>query len=161
MDNRNAVALTRTNDDEMTTKPNATSAPAPNKPRWKWSGEDEPQPYYCHEDNDTMTLTADETRYIKWYNANAHKEWHNADDDDDVEHEEHEEFTHVPFMNLKKDEREKKSTQFKFGLCSDCDAGLDDKSEFVCTNSGFMCNACHEYYQRLIYMIPVGCGGCN
>ena len=37
----------------------------------------------------------------------------------------------------------------KFGLCEYCDAGLDDRADFIChtpTNVGFklMCNACHE-----------------
>jgi hypothetical protein len=68
-------------------------------------------------------------------------------------------------MNLTKDERDKKSTQFKFGLCAHCDAGLDDESEFVCEPRGLncswvmACNACHDYYQQLAY--TRGCGGCN
>ena len=72
---------------------------------------------------------------------------------------------HIPFMNLTKDERDKKSTQFKFGLCAHCDAGLDDESEFVCEPRGLgcswvmACNACHDYYQQLAY--KRGCGGCN
>lgn len=70
----------------------------------------------------------------------------------------------VPFMNLTKDERDKKSTQFKFGLCSNCDAGLDDKSEFVCEprpNGAFVmtCNACYDHHQQLV--CNRGCGGCN
>jgi len=51
------------------------------KPRWKWSGEDEPQSYYCHEDNDTVTMTKDEIAYIRWYHAQANKQWHNTDED--------------------------------------------------------------------------------
>lgn len=157
--------------------------------RWKWSGEDEPQSEYCHEDTDTMTLTADEKRYIRWYHANGHKEWHNADEDEAPSAPSHvssvssafwttplsiacgeepvfepdypdydEEFPHVPFMNLTKDERDQKSARFKFGLCTDCDAGLDDQIEFVClTKGGLMCNACNDYYNRVALM---GCG-CN
>jgi len=61
---------------------------------------------------------------------------------------------HVPFMNLTKDERDKKSVLFKFGLCAHCDSGLDDKSDFVCDprpNGAFVitCNACHEYFLQL------------
>ncbi len=51
------------------------------KPRWKWSGEDEPQSCYCHEDNDTGTLTKEEIAYIKWYFAHGNKPWHNTDED--------------------------------------------------------------------------------
>lgn len=191
------MALIRNDDDdEMTTTMTATATSmTKQKPRWKWSGEDEPQSEYCHEDTDTMTLTADEKRYIVWYDANAHKEWHNADEDeaeappappapshvlpafwttpfsiacgeepvfepDYPDYEEDEEFPHVPFMNLTKAERDQKSAQFKFGLCTDCDAGLDDQIEFVCLNKGgFMCNACHDYYHRVAL---TGCGGgCN
>ena len=135
---------------KMTT---TTTTATKQKPRWKWSGEDEPQSEYCDEDTDTMTLTVGEQRRIQINHANAHKEWHNADEDED-------DVQHVPFMNLTKDERKKKSTQFKFGLCSDCDAGLDDQIEFVCLNKGaFMCNACHDYYNRVAL---TGCGGgCN
>ncbi|MBM3455925.1 MAG: hypothetical protein FJX80_12375 [Bacteroidetes bacterium] len=85
--------------------------------------------------------------------------------DDDYEDEEPNETPHIPYMNLTKDERDKKSTQFKFGLCAHCDAGLDDESEFVCEPRalGFSwvmaCNACHDYYQQLAY--KRGCGGCN
>ena len=76
-------------------------------------------------------------------------------------------FKHVPFMNLTKEERDKKSCRFKYGLCSDCDAGLGDESDFVCQprpNGAFvmMCNACHDYYQQLSYTRGVDCGlGCN
>jgi hypothetical protein len=75
---------------------------------------------------------------------------------------------HVPFMNLTKEERNKKSDQFKFGLCAHCDAGLDDESDFVCEPRGLgcswvmACNACHDYYQQLSYTRGVDCGlGCN
>lgn len=73
------------------------------------------------------------------------------------------EHQYVPCMNLTKEQRREKSDKFKFGLCCSCDAGLDDKSEFVCDprpNGAFVltCNACDGYNQRLY----VGCGqGCN
>jgi hypothetical protein len=73
------------------------------------------------------------------------------------EHEEHEEST--PVMNLTKEERDKKSTQFKFGLCTNCDTGLSDNGEFVGPVGGFVCNACNDYYARLAQ--PRACGGCN
>ena len=82
--------------------------------------------------------------------------------------DEHEESTHVPFINLTKKQRADKSEQFQFGLCSDCDAGLDDKSDFVCepcrpTGAFVMrCNACHDYYQQMwLKRVGCECGGCN
>ncbi len=134
-------------------------------PKRKWSGEDdEPDYSRWEDDNDTGTLTADEQRYIRWYHANAHREWRDADvaDDDDP-------IPHVPFMNLTREQRAKKSTQFKFGLCSHCDAGLSDKSEFVCEprpNDTFVftCNRCNDYYTRIDCTYRVvdsnGGGGC-
>lgn len=74
------------------------------------------------------------------------------------DYEEHEESS-TPVMNRTKEERDKKSTQFKFGLCANCDAGLSDKSEFVGPVGGFVCNACNDYYARLAQ--PRACGGCN
>lgn len=81
---------------------------------------------------------------------------------------EYEESTHVPYRNLTKEERDKKSGDFEFGLCCDCDAGLADKSEFICPprpNGAFvnMCNACHNYYTNL-FQTRVGgeeSGGCS
>ena len=86
------------------------------------------------------------------------------------EHDEHEESTHVhvPYMNLTKEQRAEKSNQFKFGLCSDCDAGLGDESDFVCEPSRptgafvMRCEACHDYYQQ-VWLKRAGCecAGCN
>ena len=127
-------------------------------PRWKWSGDDEPIEYRrCDEDEDTVTLTADEKRNLKWYNAQAHREWRDADADETP-------VQHVPFcVNLTKEERDKKSKQFKHGLCSDCDAGLNNESDFVCQPRpngavAMMCNACHQLYQRLTCVRGVDCG---
>jgi hypothetical protein len=58
---------------------------------------------------------------------------------------------HQPGIKLTREERLKKSHEHKFGLCEYCDAGLDDRADFIChtpTNVGFklMCNACHEYH---------------
>lgn len=58
---------------------------------------------------------------------------------------------HQPVIKLTQEERNTKSREHKFGLCEYCDAGLDDRADFIChtpTNIGFklMCNACHEYY---------------
>ena len=221
MDNRNAVTLIRTNDDEMTTTmttPSMTTKTNPTvaapKRMCKWSGDEEPQSYYSREDEDTMTLTVGEQRRIQGYYANAQRKWRNADEDNDqrvvaaaqaivraIRRESEtetkpaavaapppcvssvfwttpwliasgdepvfepkyndypdyaEESTHMPFMNLTKEERDKKRTEFKFGLCTNCDTGLSDKSEFV---GAFVCNACNDYYARLAQ--PRACGGCN
>lgn len=207
MDNRNAVTLTRTNDDEMTTTMTTSSMTTKTNPTvaapkrmCKWSGDEEPQSYYSRDDEDTMTLTVGEQRRIQGYHANAQKKWRNTDEDNDMrvvaeakaivrsiaretaprkfwttpwliasgdepvfEPQYHdypdyaeEESTHMPFMNLTKEERDKKRTEFKFGLCTNCDTGLSDKSEFV---GAFVCNACHDYYQKQAQ--PYACGGCN
>jgi hypothetical protein len=74
------------------------------------------------------------------------------------DYEEHEESS-TPVMNRTKEERDKKSTQFKFGLCTNCDTGLSDNGEFVGPVGGFVCNACNDYYARLAQ--PRACGGCN
>jgi len=60
----------------------------------------------------------------------------------------------IPFMNLTKEERAEKSKKFKFGLCCDCDYGLEDEVEFVrcsdAANSGaVMCNECHYYHMDM------------
>ena len=125
----------------------------------KWSGSDEPQSYYDHEDTDTATLTRHEANYIRWYHSIDHSNWRNADD-------EYEECTHVPFMNLTKEQRAEKSKNFKFGLCCDCDAGLDDKSDFVretrLSGDVKMCNACNNYHMDVFEMRVGGeHGGCN
>ena len=53
---------------------------------------------------------------------------------------------HTPGFKLTEDERSKKHNMHKFGLCCDCDAGLDDRADFICERNGLMCNACSEYY---------------
>lgn len=149
----------------------------------KWSGDTEDEYSWRdddHRDEDTVTMTADERRYIEWYHAQARVQWRDADVElpaaraaagpaaaaaanKTIEHK------HVPFMNLTKEERDKKSKLFNFGLCSDCDAGLHDESEFVCKprpNAAplLTCNACSDYFLNLEFM-HVGCGeergGCN
>ena len=148
----------------------------------KWSGDADDEYSWRDDgrrDEDTVTMTEDERRYINWYHhAQAHIQWR----DDDVASPTASDAapppaaaankktkTHVPFMNLTKEERDKKSKLFNFGLCSDCDAGLDDESEFVCKprpNAAplMTCNACSAYYLNLAFM-RVGCGeergGCN
>ena len=92
------------------------------------------------------------------------------DGDDDQEHGDGDENTipHVPYMNLTPDERYNMSHNFKFGMCTHCDAGLDDESEFVCEprwqSTVLVCNPCHKYYQRLASLRVVDdetYGGCN
>lgn len=140
----------------------------------KWSGDcDADDEYYWRgaggddDDEDTGTSTADERRYYKWYLAQSRVQWR----DDDVDDANKKTIVaHVPFMNLTAAERAKKSKQFKFGLCSDCDAGLCNESEFVCKprpNGAaplMTCNACTEYYLSLSYMRveeQKERGGCN
>jgi hypothetical protein len=136
----------------MTTTMTKTAAPTTTR-RWKWSGEtEEPDHNRWNDEEECMTYK----EHVQKLKDAAWNDYAHARDDDDV---------HVPFMNLTKDERDKKSTQFKFGLCAHCDAGLDDKSEFVCEPRGLgcswvmACNACHDYNQQLAY--NRGCGGCN
>ena len=149
----------------------------------KWSGDAEDDCWRGDDhDEDTVTMTADERRYIEWYHAQSRVQWR---DDDvallaassapapaapaDPAAANKKTIKHVPFMNLTKEERGKKSKMFKFGLCSDCDAGLHDESEFVCKprpNAAplLTCNACSDYFLNLEFM-RVGCGeergGCN
>lgn len=146
----------------------------------KWSGDAEDDEYSWRDDEDTVTMTADERRYIEWYHAQARVQWRDADvelpaaraaaspaaaaNNKTIEHK------HVPFMNLTKEERDEKSKLFKFGLCSDCDCGFDDEDDFVRKlrpNAAplLTCNACSDYYRNLAFM-RVGCeeergGGCN
>lgn len=59
---------------------------------------------------------------------------------------------HVPGIKLTEEERDIKSDEHKYGLCCRCDAGLDDRADFVChsKNDGelaLMCNACSNYYR--------------
>ena len=80
---------------------------------------------------------------------------------------ENDECTHVPHMNLTKEQRAEKSKNFNFGLCCECDYGLQDELEFVCrsgANGGAkMCNACHNYHMDLFERSNDGEqeGGCN
>jgi len=147
----------------------------------KWSGSSSPQSYYNREDDDGITLKT----ATKWYDV-KYPEYDDGDDchseHDDVspvaphasgqepvfepEYPEYEECTHVPFMNLTKEQRAEKSKNFKFGLCCDCDAGLDDKSEFVrqtrLNGDVKMCNACHNYHMDMFERNIGGeHGGCN
>jgi len=59
---------------------------------------------------------------------------------------------HTPGHKLSGEERMKKSDLHKFGLCAYCDAGLDDRTDFVCSTllatGGFalVCNACNKFF---------------
>jgi len=154
----NASAATTAVQANKTMKTKTTQPP---RPRWKWSGGEEPIEYRRDDDDeDSGRLTADEERYLRWYAARARLLWRDDDLDDTpaavaavapAAVAKTTVVPHVPFMNLTKAERYKKSDLFKFGLCSDCDAGLDDESDFVCVprpRGAFImtCNACHDYY---------------
>ena len=58
---------------------------------------------------------------------------------------------HQPGFKLTEEERDAKIDEHQFGLCCSCDAGLDDRADFVCHSKKeghltLMCNACHDYY---------------
>ena len=56
---------------------------------------------------------------------------------------------HTPGIKLTQDQRDAKNDQHKFGLCCDCDAGLDDRADFVLRKHFFtrlLCNDCSAYY---------------
>ena len=68
--------------------------------------------------------------------------------------------THEPGFKLTQEERMKKFDEHKYGLCVSCDAGLDDRADFMPDPRfprGFalMCNACVDYYNEAGY---VSCG---
>jgi len=162
----------------MTTTMTTTKTAAPTTTRrWIWSGETEEPDHDRWNDEEECTTYKEHVQKLK---DDAWKNYaHAREDDDDAWYENDEcpsaavaaasaaqQHVHVPFMNLTKDERDNKSTQFKFGLCAHCDAGLDNESEFVCEPRGLncswvmACNACHDYYQQLAYN-GVCEGGCN
>jgi len=65
--------------------------------------------------------------------------------------------THEPGFKLTQEQRMKKFDEHKFGLCVSCDAGLDDRADFMSDPrfpGGFalMCNACVDYYNKAGYM---------
>jgi len=138
----------------------------------RWSGdEEESQSYYNREDDDTGTLTVGEQRRIQGYHANAQRKWRNSDEDDNqrvVAAAQAIVRSIRRDMNLTKEQRADKSEQFKFGLCSDCDAGLGDESDFVCEPSRptgafvMRCNACYDHYQQVwLKRLDCECAGCN
>jgi len=57
---------------------------------------------------------------------------------------------HQPVIKLTELERVQKSIEHPHGICSSCDAGLDDPNDFVCSvvadGVNVRCNACHNYY---------------
>ena len=60
---------------------------------------------------------------------------------------------HEPGFKLTEEERNIKSDDHKYGLCNSCDAGLDDRADFVCHSKTdgeltLTCNACDEYYTQ-------------
>jgi hypothetical protein len=59
---------------------------------------------------------------------------------------------HVPGFKLTLEQRDIKSDEHKYGLCCSCDAGLDDRADFVCFSKKdgeltLRCNACDDYYR--------------
>jgi len=175
----------------MTTTTTTAQTAAPTTRRWKWSGETEEPDYDRWNDDDDEHTTSYKEYQQKLkndaWNDYAHARDDEEDDDnnnnDDAEWFEDDDCPSLlpaavaaasaaqqraPFMNLTKDQRDKKSDKFKFGLCVHCDAGLDDESDFVCEPRGLgcswvmACNACHEYFQQLAHLRVVdNHGGCN
>jgi hypothetical protein len=168
------VVTQKTRTSRMTT---TTTTQTMTSRRWLWSGETEEPDYSRWNDDEEQTTYEEHQQMLKdaaWNDyAHAHDDAEAYFEDDDcpsllpaaVAAQQH-----VPFMNLTKEERDKKSDRFKFGLCAHCDAGLDDESDFVCEPRGLgcswvmACNACHEYYRQLAYLRVVddqSNGGCN
>ena len=161
----------------MTTTTAQTAVPTTTR-RWKWSGETDEPDYSRWNDDEEQTTYEEHQQMLK---DAAWRDYAHSRDDDNECFEDDDcpsllpaavaaQQQHVPFMNLTKEERDKKSDQFKFGLCAHCDAGLDDESDFVCEPRGLgcswvmACNACHEYYRQLAYLRVVddqSNGGCN
>jgi hypothetical protein len=58
---------------------------------------------------------------------------------------------HQPAIKLTQIERDEKCSQHEFGICDTCDAGLDNRDDFVVTlvadGIKVRCNACEIYYQ--------------
>ena len=111
------------------------------------------------------TTTKTTTAGCKWVGEDAPGEFRRWDEDDDgvedaavaAAHAENAENTipYIPFMNLTKNQRDRKGPQFEFGLCCECDAGLAKQSDFVRKPRGGstvrMCCACNEYFFNLAY----------
>jgi hypothetical protein len=58
---------------------------------------------------------------------------------------------HMPGITMSKEERDAEIDKHKYGLCSECDNALDDRSDFVLShqkdgNFTLLCEACDEYY---------------
>lgn len=167
-----------------TTKTAPTSATTMTTRRWKWSGETDEPDYDRWNHDEEQTTYKEREQMLKDAAWRDYAHSHEDDDDNNDDHEccfdddecpsllpaaqQQRVQPHVPFMNLTKEERDKKSDRFKFGLCAHCDAGLDDESDFVCEARNLQCswvmacNACHDYYQQLAYLRVVDDnGGCN
>jgi len=60
---------------------------------------------------------------------------------------------HQPGFTLTPEQRSIKMDNHKYGLCCSCDAGLDDRADFICdtrihSDFALMCNDCHDYYMQ-------------
>ena len=60
------------------------------------------------------------------------------------------ETAYTPVIKLTEIERAQKSCEHDFGICSSCDAGLDNHEDFVSSivadDMKVRCNACYHYY---------------
>ena len=86
--------------------------------------------FYTNKHQDTMT-TAASTNY---WNSTASATYGKV--------------RHTPGVKLSHEQRNQKSDQHKFGLCCDCDTGLDDRADFIIgkNTTRLLCNGCSAYY---------------
>ena len=138
--------------------------------RWLWSGETE-EPDYSRWNDDEEQTTYEE--YQQMLKDAAWRDYAHSPDDDEcfedddcpsllpaaVAAQQQQVQQHVPFMNLTKEERDKKSNISAFGLCCTCKKKLNDRADFVCntqqkSGGGFyrICVTCYEDYSKPWYL---------
>ena len=57
---------------------------------------------------------------------------------------------HTPGVKLTQDQRDAKREQHKFGLCHKCDAGIDDRADFIiCKYATYVRIVCGSCFGRM------------
>jgi hypothetical protein len=57
---------------------------------------------------------------------------------------------HTPGIKLTHEQRDAKSEQHKFGLCHKCDAGIDDRADFIiCKYPTYVRIVCSDCFSRM------------